>query len=252
MAMDRVKLIKKIKEFLKKEGALVKEVSKYDTEVFEAYCFASIGLFYKQRGYTLKPAQISGVYFTFQYSTKSYPWNHSYLEVYDGATLVYEIRHNQSVAGHWAYHKSKSYDLKVVEDFVPQYQADIAVIKPGLLPSTKPIKNLHLAKCVANDDVITFAEVKRLKATPMLLASFQGIVYMIKPHFVNKWYSYHKYKMKSEKYPFPALFTIGDFSPNVQNIYNTMMNSQYAHISIVPNVLDYCLMDVEKKLFCES
>lgn len=249
MAMDSTKLKKKIKDFLKKEGALVKEVAKHDTEVFEAYCFASIGLFYTLRGYTLKPAQTSGGYFTFQYSTKSYPWNHSYLEVYDGGILVCEIRHNQSVAGRWAYDPSdpsKEYDPKKVEDFVPQYQADIAVIKPGLLPSTEPTTKRHLAKCVANYDVITFAEVKRMKSSPMLLASFQGITYMLKPHFVvSGWYTASVQNfMKSAKHPFPTLFTIGNFSSNVQRIYDTMKESQKAHISIVAKAIELSLRNL--------
>lgn len=254
MAIDSTKLKKKIKNFLKKEGALVDIVAKHDTEVFEAYCFASIGRFYTLQGYTLKPAQTSSGYFTFQYSTKSYPWNHSYLEVYKGTTLVCEIRHNQSVGGHWADAPSGWYDRSNVEGYVPQYQADIAIVQPGKVPSTVPA-DAHLKKCVAGNDLITFAEVKRMTATPMLMASFQGIVYMIKPHFVvDNWYSGKtaQSEMKKGKHPFPVLFTINGFSSNVQNIYNTMMRSQKAHISVATKAQDRDLNDLAKQMSYET
>jgi len=254
---DLDEIRQEIKTFLESNQATIQEVSKRATEVFETRSLVAVAHHYLDQGYKLRPKQKSvDDYFQFMYSPNAYPWNHSYFDVVDpshGNRTICEIRHNQAVAGYWS---SPQHDRNLVEAHTPRYQTDIAIVTPGILPDKEPnAYGQRVEACVPNFKLITLAEVKKLQPTPMLIASFQGIIYSIKPLFVvDNWFGSGNVSFFQQgKHPYPMLFTDGALSSdNVRNIVRTMLDSQKARISVVTNGMGISLREIIDQLRVET
>jgi hypothetical protein len=90
---------------------------------------------------------------------------------------LYEIRHNLKVVGYWT--------NSTVEHALPLFAVDIAVVKAKCIPEHKPGTRSTGDISASNGDLITFGEVKKLVAYPMLMAQFLGIVHELQPHFLE-------------------------------------------------------------------
>lgn len=91
---------------------------------------------------------------------------------------LFEIRHNLKVAGaHWADQDGTS---------PPLFAVDVAVVHPSSVPNHEPgtKKGPNDVDWAHNEALLTFAEVKKLVAYPMLLAQFLGVVHELKPKYV--------------------------------------------------------------------
>jgi hypothetical protein len=62
------------------------------------------------------------------------------------------------------------------------YCVDVGVVEGGVIPARR--QRGEKWSCLANEELVSFAEVKRLRVYPMLLAQFLGIVHEIKPQFL--------------------------------------------------------------------
>jgi len=145
--------------------------------------------------------------FRFRYSTAGYPWNFSYFEVAvndagsGDRVVLFEIRHNQKVAGAWVDTDEESEDRAL-------FAVDVAVIEADSLPILpQGTKRTDEPFWVENRHLITFAEAKKLTAYPMLLAQFLGIVHEIKPEFVGVGDRQVSQEFWQQQHPPPTLMT---------------------------------------------
>src|SRR6266446_428214 len=70
--------------------------------------------------------------------------------------------------------------------------------------------------CLANADLVTFAEAKKLRVYPMLLAQFLGVVHEIRPEFLNR--QNLAAAFFAGGHFAPALVSLGSYSGNSQRI----------------------------------
>jgi len=219
-SFDATSLSQRVEDFLKGHATELKEVASRLSDVFEAVCYVFVAQYYKDVGYKLEPKNLIEGYFRFRNSTQGNPWNFSYftasghgIKVLDKSRNVvnewlhvFEIRHNQKVAGAWGSGLSGTGP--------PSFSVDIAVVFPDSLTH----RELNASKqpgdqiWVAPKDLITFAEVKKFQAHPMLLAQFLGIVHEIMPECLGVPGSKSTRTGKNLAHILPVLFTVGEFT----------------------------------------
>ena len=93
------------------------------------------------------------------------------------------------------------------------YCVDVGLTAPGAVPNK--IERPRTWRCVENDSLLSFAEVKRLSIYPMLLAQFVGIVHEIKPRFLRR--KKPSGFSATEHLP-PTLVVLGRYSGNSREI----------------------------------
>ena len=76
-------------------------------------------------------------------------------------------------------------------------------------------------EALSNDELITFAEVKKLVVYPMLLAQFVGIAHEIKPCFIT---GRRPQGFLKGDHLFPLLASLGNFSGNSSKIVDEYKN----------------------------
>lgn len=94
------------------------------------------------------------------------------------------------------------------------YCVDVAIVEPGVVPG--PTDHKSKWECLANEALISFAEVKRLAIYPMLLAQFVGIVHELKPEFLSG-----QRRLLQDTHLAPTLIVLGHFSGNSRHIVQT-------------------------------
>ncbi len=152
----------------------------------------AVGEHYKSLGYTLEiknPEKRKNA-FVVKTSTRGYPWNFSKICISKNSNS-YEIHTNLSV---------KSF-----------HDVGIYCVDIGIICADSIIKDESKWKCVDNEKLISFGEVKKLVVYPMLLAQFIGIVHEIKPYFLID------ERIQDDILP-PTLISLGNFSGNSQSI----------------------------------
>jgi hypothetical protein len=174
----------RVSKFLSTHRTAVENVTKAASNVFEAVCFVIFARHYENIGYQLVPQNLSEGKFRFRYNTNGLPWRYSYFAVhsYEGQSNkpLFEIWHNQKVAGAWVKDKDEDAEQAL-------FAVDIAVTRAGALPADLPFQEsgANHQYWVDQSDLITIGEAKKLVAYPMLLAQFLGIVHEIKPQFIG-------------------------------------------------------------------
>lgn len=131
--------------------------------------------------------------FAVKTSTRGHPSKYSRIRVEKDGTVA-EIHMNLLVRG--------AHDEGI-------YCVDVAVVTAGSVPAT--VQRGQKWRCVENESLITFAEVKRLVVYPMLLAQFIGIVHEIKPRFLQ---APMPDGFGRERHLPPALMALGHLSGN--------------------------------------
>jgi hypothetical protein len=228
-------LAAKVSEFLIRHRSAFYEISSQLSNVFESWCYVLFVSYYETAGYELRPENLLDGNFRFKYNTKGYAWNYSYFipfstEVPSPPHGLFEIRHNQQVAGAWVEISNRG------EDEPPMFALDIAVIKPDSLPDFKRGQPLGGQQYwVNNADLITFGEAKKLVAYPMLLAQFLGIVHEIKPEFIKAKDGELEPTLK-QKHPYPVLFTSNNLMRGTERVLKSFMERELL-ITIIDNVM---------------
>lgn len=121
---------------------------------------------YRRVGFETRAVNLQQDAFKVKLSAKGYPSNFSWYEVSRG-TQRYEIHANLPVRG------ATNHDKGV-------YVVDVGVAVAGAVPAVKKGR-----VAVANDNLVSFVEAKKLVIYPMLLAQFVGIVHEIKPKYLG-------------------------------------------------------------------
>jgi hypothetical protein len=155
-----------ISKFLRRHRATLSEVAHRQSQLLELGATVGVVQHYKAAGYgtiVLNPNKDGS--FRVKLGTRGHPCDYSRVICTKGNESC-EIHSNVSARG--------AHDDGI-------YCVDVAVVKPGAIPSRKPKGSW---RAISNEDLITFVEVKRLVVYPMLLAQFLGIVHEIRPEFL--------------------------------------------------------------------
>ena len=220
--MDQVEedpLVTRLSDLLSRHDVAIGDITSYAPHVFEALCFMLFVRYYEEVGYRLEPRNLSDKVFKFRFSTSGHPWNFSYFVAFRGNVEseadveLFEIRHNQLVAGAWID------DTKESDEDRALFAVDIAVIEGESLPDSQPSDHKPRDRYwVKNDCLITFAEVKKLTAYPMLLAQFLGSVHEIKPEFVRVGQRRISRKFLQDRHLPPTLMTSSYITPGTKRV----------------------------------
>lgn len=224
-------LTTRVHDFLGTHRTEIADVGGAASNVFEALCFVIFARHYECMGYRLEPKNLIDNKFRFRYSTNGLPWRYSYFAVYDkdseydSEKPLFEIWHNQKVAGWWVGDKD-------VENAL--FAVDIAVARGGALPKLrfKEPKGDH-QYWISRSDLITIGEAKKLAAYPMLLAQFLGIVHEIKPEFIGKRQS--EVAPELMEHPPPTLLTASFLTSGAKRVLVTFQQREL-RILVIANV----------------
>lgn len=190
MKVDEIEMA--IKRVVRRFSGTLKAISNSQTQLLELASITGVAEHYKSLGYAIQavnPPKKKG--FVVKTTTRGYPWNFSYFVCRrDGVEL--EVHMNVRVRS--------AHDLGI-------YCVDVGVVAVDAIPKAKSTPPWE---CVANVDLLTFAETKKLVVYPMLLAQFIGIVHEICPGNLSG--SVRHIEL------FPALITLGHFSGNSTSI----------------------------------
>lgn len=222
----------RISSFLTTHRTETEEIASKISNIFEAFCYVLFVLHYEREGLKPKVENLTpDNIFKFRFSTAGHPWNFSYFSVRrneESDEVLFEIRHNQQVVGHYV-------EVDTGSDEKPGlFALDIAVIEPGGLPNP-PIgtKYTNERTYVLNDGLITFGEAKKLVAYPMLLASFYGVVHELRPEFLEGRTLPSSFDLCP--HPFPILFTADFLTKGTKNVLKTFEDRQLK-VTIVEDV----------------
>jgi hypothetical protein len=239
----------RVSDFLQTHRTEIENVTKAASNVFEAVCFVIFARHYENIGYRLVPQNLINGKFRFRYSTNGLPWRYSCFAVYnkdskaDSGKPLFEIWHNQKVAGAWVGDEDTEKAL---------FAVDIAVARGGALPTNltfKEPKNDH-QYWVASSDLITIGEAKKLTAYPMLLAQFLGIVHEIKPEFIEVGDSRIALEFIEQGHPPPTLLTANFLTSGAERVLATFVQ-RGLHILVLDNVTDRPERDIIKDIRTE-
>lgn len=202
--MDISSVQKSIKTFLEKHKQTFYTISSNQSKALELAVTVGVSEHYRSNGYeiTVVNPKKSRRTFVVKTSTRGHPWNFSHLR-FERKGILYEAHMNLMVRS--AHDQGK-------------YCVDLGLTKPGAVPE-KALKTGW--ECAKNEDVVTFAEVKKLVVYPMLLAQFVGIVHEIKPCFIS---GRLPRGFSKQAHLFPALASLGNFSGNSSQIVEGYKN----------------------------
>jgi hypothetical protein len=106
------------------------------------------------------------------------------------------------------------------------YVVDVGVVRHASLGRRRQDEPL----AVRNEDLITFAEAKNFRIYPMLLAHFIGIIHELQPPCLGR---RRPYGFTRDSHFAPALFTVGNITPNSRLILGGFSARRY-RVNVVP------------------
>jgi len=236
----------RVANFLSTHRTAIENVTKHASRVFEALCFVIFARHYENSGYRLAPRNLVGGKFRFRYNTNGLPWRYSYFAVYgnddkgQSEKPLFEIWHNQKVAGAWVEHEDEEKAL---------FAVDIAVTRAGALPANLPFKQPRSNEqyWVGKSDLITFGEAKNLAGYPMLLAQFLGIVHEIKPEFIGLGDRKDLSNFMKQSHPPPTLLTANVLTSGAVRVLATFQQRELG-ILVIDNVTGRPEQDILKSI----
>jgi hypothetical protein len=234
MTSNRQDLKARVADFLSAHRAEIKNVTDHASHVFEAFCFVIFARHYENIGYRLVPRNLIEGKFRFRYTTNGLPWRYSYFAVYgtddEGQSEIplFEIWHNQKVAGAW---------VETGDEERALFAVDIAVTRAGALPANLPFNQPRSNEqyWVGKSDLVTFGEAKKLAGYPMLLAQFLGIVHEIKPEFIGAGDKEVRSDCVKQGHPPPTLLTANVLTSGAVRVLATFQQRNLK-ILVVDNV----------------
>jgi hypothetical protein len=167
--MDVGKVSAFVRSALKKHQAALRDIATHQTAVLELAAFVATYEHYRLAMMGVRMVHPTAGALTIKTTTRGHPAKFTRIEVSHGAAN-WEVHMNLPVRGAYG-------------DGI--FCVDVAVVKSGAVPrDTKKSGTLPKWLACANQDLISFAEVKKLVIYPMLLAQFVGIVHEILPRFL--------------------------------------------------------------------
>lgn len=192
--MDLPSVSAAVKRVISRHQGGLRSIASSQTQLLELASVTGIAEHYRSIGCDVHAVNPRGKRaFVVKTSTRGHPWNFSYFTC-SRAGETFEIRMNQAVKGA---HRAGV------------YCTDVAIVEGGAVPRERP---RNPWEAVANAQLITFAETKKLVVYPMLLAQFVGIVHEIKPMFLRRGSTQHLE---------PTLITLGHLTANAREIVNS-------------------------------
>lgn len=196
--MDVGEIKKSIKRVIKRHRNAFTVIGASQTKLLELGAITGLAEHYRARGYFPRVVNPKGKRsFVVKTSTRGFPWNFSKIVIETGESCILcELHMNVMVHGAHG---------------IGTYCVDVGIIASDSMPVERPKKEW---KALPNEQLITFAEVKKLVVYPMLLAQFLGIVHEIKPAFLKGRESI------DAAHPSPVLIALGHYSANSLDIVN--------------------------------
>jgi hypothetical protein len=175
------------------------------TQLLEIGAMVGVVQRYRAHGYNPSIQNPAGAQeFRVKLSTRGHPADYSHV-VCERGTIVCELHSNLSVLG--------GRDSGI-------FCVDEAIVNSGVVPTTKSKKP---SQPLQNNDLISFAEAKKLVIYPMLLAQFLGIVHEVTPKFLRR---DKKYRLGND-HLHPALIALGSLTPNARDILRSFKRRKY-------------------------
>jgi hypothetical protein len=210
--VDVAKIQKALKSYMRRHKAAFAALAVRETALLEMGALVMASEHYRISGYRVAIENAKAGVFNIKLTSRGHPYNFSWFTCARDEIRC-EIHSNLAVAGAHS-------DGAV-------YVVDVAVVESDVVPKTKPRKSW---KCLANKDLITFIEVKKLVIYPMLLAQFVGIVHEIKPKFLRG----AKVTPSNRNHFNPSLISLGYLQGTSRNVVNGFSKRKYG-ITIVPS-----------------
>jgi hypothetical protein len=204
---------RELRRFIRRQRSAFDRIVSTETQILELAALSVAATHYERIGYKVYPANLIGGHFKVKVKSR-YRENFSWFTaVRDGRS--YEIHGNLGVQS--AFMRDTGI-----------YVVDVAVTKAGSVAKRGPGKH---DEWVPNRDVVTFLEVKKLVAFPMLLAQFVGIVHEIKPAFLS---GRRPPRFAAEGHFDPALVTLGHLARTAGAIRNGFIERRF-RIRVITN-----------------
>jgi len=185
-------------------------------QVFEAFVFAQVVLWYKQKaGWAVeiinpKPdGTATAATVRLKFSTRGRPANYSYAKCTSPQGEVFQVRHQLRVATR--HHKKRSFPPANI-------CLDVAVIADAALDGYST--NDH----VPNPSLVTFGEAKHMSAFAELVAGFIGLVHEMQPRRLKR---VRVHGFQSEAHPAPFLFVSGYLWRTAEGVVRTMIERRF-------------------------
>jgi hypothetical protein len=193
-----------VRSFIARHRVAFDRVASRETQLLEIAALAVVAEHYRAHGYAVVPRNLVDGEFKVKLGSRGRIENFSWFEAID-VDARFEIHAN----------------LPVQSSFTADegiYVVDVGVVRAGraIGEYRRNPKTGKGSQYVRNDDLVTFAEVKKLVAYPMLLAQFVGIVHEIKPSFIGG--GRRPRRFVRDRHFDPALLTLGHLHANGQGI----------------------------------
>lgn len=190
-----------VKAVIKRHANGFRLIAGSQTKLLELASLTGIVEHYRSIGAVVTPINPRGKSaFVSKQGTRGHPWNFSRFNC-SWNSQDFEIHLNLKVRG--------AHDSGI-------YCVDVGVVRADAVPSTSPATPWI---CASNEDLLSFAETKKLVVYPMLLAQFVGIVHEIMPGSLNIMGPYAHLP--------PTLITLGHFSGNSKSIVDNYSNRAF-------------------------
>lgn len=166
--MDIEAISKSLEFFVSKHKVTFERLGTRQTQILELAGTVGVTQHYNASGYQVSVVNPKkGNVFVVKTGTRGNPCDYSRIVCTKEDDCI-EIHMNTAVRG--------AHDEGI-------YCVDVALVRKDAIPLKRP-KAKWL--CLPNEDLMSFAEVKKLVVYPMLLAQFVGIVHEIKPEFLSQ------------------------------------------------------------------
>lgn len=165
--MNLAEAVDSLDRFIKKHKSEFYDLPKRETALFEIVGIVATAEKLRKSGFAVEVQNLQNAKFKVKVTSSGNPNNFSHFRCSKGGR-VFEIHGNLMVKG--------AHDEGV-------YCVDVAIVTRNSIPSK--IVNLRKWKGIENRFLVSFAEMKRMVAFPMLLAQFIGIVHEIKPRYLR-------------------------------------------------------------------
>lgn len=157
-------LEKSISLFLRKHNTSMLTYKSKLSSFFEMKMYNDIVRAYEHLGYSVKPENIFGKTFKYKNTTSGYIDRFSYFSI-EKEDMKYWVLHNVKI-------ESRVYSKCYLT-------ADISIVLPNA--SQRTVIDKRSLDYIPNNSLLTFFECKLMPPFPELLASFVGLVFVLKP-----------------------------------------------------------------------
>lgn len=201
---------RQLRTFFRNQKATLSSFGNAVNQTFEAYVFAKVIQWYRQRGYIISivnPRIKGQEVFRLKFSTRGAPNKYSYVLIsLNGDTI--QLRHQLRVST-TSHRNTLPNNANIC--------CDITIMKD------QDLSNFSTDDAIPNSWLIAFGEVKHMSAFAELVASFIGLVHELTPKKLKK-VRVGKYQ---ERDIAPFLYVSGLMNPTAKGILHTIKNRKF-------------------------